>query len=713
MQKNKNKFLISFRFIEILSIFVSILTNLVRTILNQINNYAKKIKFNKINKSIKFLLLIIIIFIYLKVVIADLTCSISTTNSCSGNDIALLRLQNGDGGYDNAQAQLANYSGTKYTNTLCCNSTSNPSLNNTCGTSFLKLSNNTNAHVQNSSYSNYDQIACISSTTQPTCLTSSGSCPVNYVCLSSIASSTGNNATNAHLGSCSKYNLKVCCKVNSPPSAPFLNLPLNSSFFNATYLKVEINGSNDADTNDTLYYILEVSTDFAFSNTSYYNGTIRKIVNATNEHNITDTLADGIYHFRLRSTDLSENSSYTEIRNFTFDNTIPTNLTLLSPNNNTQGTNRTPLFTWNNVTEANFANYTLEIDDDADFSSIQFTYSRTNNLTNSTFQVTTLFTWNNVTEANFANYTLEIDDDADFSSIQFTYSRTNNLTNSTFQVITLLNDNTKYYWKITAADKANNRNSSVFVYTTFSTGGPGAGSGSSGGGGGGGSSGGGKTILADFELIEPGLLSMYSNDTLLAPILIKNKGQSNLNNIIIEATTNSSDLSLELDRIFIPLLLPGQEDKVLLKIKSHTEPGQYEIIIKATVSNPSISDTARIIITLLGRDLGKKGDSEKQLEFLKKLISGNPECLELRELVTQAEEAIKKEQYEKAVSLSDAAVQGCKDFIKARDKEVKLPQELKVNDMVILALELIAFSFIGYGTYYYYKRRRIKLRLKR
>ena len=199
MQKNKNKFLISFRFIEILSIFVAILTNLVRTISNQINSYAKKIKFNKVNKSIKFLLLIIIIFIYLKVVIADLTCSISTTNSCSGSDVALLRMQNGDGGYDNSQAQLANYSGTKYTNTLCCNSTSNPSLNNTCGISFLRLSNNTNAHVQNLSYSNYAHLACISSTTQPTCLTSLGSCPVNYVCLSSMASATGNNATNAHL----------------------------------------------------------------------------------------------------------------------------------------------------------------------------------------------------------------------------------------------------------------------------------------------------------------------------------------------------------------------------------------------------------------------------------------------------------------------------------------------------------------------------------
>src|SRR3989344_8265677 len=195
MQKNKNKFLISFRFIEILSIFVSILTNLVRTILNRINNYAKKIKFNKINKSIKFLLLIIIIFIYLKVVIADLTCSISTTNSCSGNDIALLILQNGDGGYDNAQAQLANYSGTKYTNTLCCNSTNNPSLNYTCGTSFLKLSNNTNAHVQNSSNTTYSYPACINSTTMPLCGIYANSCPSSYNCLASTASDLGNNYT--------------------------------------------------------------------------------------------------------------------------------------------------------------------------------------------------------------------------------------------------------------------------------------------------------------------------------------------------------------------------------------------------------------------------------------------------------------------------------------------------------------------------------------
>ena len=53
-------------------------------------------------------------------------------------------------------------------------------------------------------------------------------------------------------------------------------------------------------------------------------------------------------------------------------------------------------------------------------------------------------------------------------------------------------------------------------------------------------------------------------------------------------------------------------------------------------------------------------------EVAKRIIEGNPECLELRELITQAEDAIKKEQYDKAVSLADAAVQSCKSVISSK-----------------------------------------------
>src|SRR3989344_5321604 len=99
----------------------------------------------------KILLIIIIVFFYVKFVIADLTCSISITSSCPGSDVALLRFQNDIVSYENSHAQLANYSGNLYNNTLCCGSANNPGFNNTCGISFLKLSNSTNAHVQDSS----------------------------------------------------------------------------------------------------------------------------------------------------------------------------------------------------------------------------------------------------------------------------------------------------------------------------------------------------------------------------------------------------------------------------------------------------------------------------------------------------------------------------------------------------------------------------------
>ena len=39
--------------------------------------------------------------------------------------------------------------------------------------------------------------------------------------------------------------------------------------------------------------------------------------------------------------------------------------------------------------------------------------------------------------------------------------------------------------------------------------------------------------------------------------------------------------------------------------------------------------------------------------------------------------------------------------------------EIKVNDIITLMIELSLFSFITYGMYYYYKRRRLKIRLRK
>ncbi len=399
----------------------------------------------------KILLIIIMGFFYVKLVIADLTCSISTTSSCSGSDIVLLRFENDVEGYENSHAQLANYSGNSYNNTLCCGSANNPGFNNTCGTSFLRLSNNTNAHVQDPSNSTYSYPACFYSSISTLCGTYSNNCPSTYTCMLSIASDKGNNATNAHVGSCNKYQTKVCCKIETPSS-----------------------------------------------------------------------------------------------------------------------------------------------------------------------------------------------------------------------------------------------------------------SGSSSGGGGSGGGGGGGTITADIEIIHPGVISITEKDTIITPISIRNDGQAVLNGITLSAKTNTTDLEVQLDKTFVQQLLIGQEEQALLTIRGGNvlNATQYEITLTAKVTSPAITDSAKLIISFLGGS-GKKVETQKQIEFAKKFFESNPECLELKELLTQAEEAVKQQQYEQALKLSDAAIQSCKDLLTSQGKTAQAPRQLRVNEIVLLIIETIAFIFVSYGIYYYYKRRKI------
>lgn len=231
-----------------------------------------------------------------------------------------------------------------------------------------------------------------------------------------------------------------------------------------------------------------------------------------------------------------------------------------------------------------------------------------------------------------------------------------------------------------------------------------------GAGGGGGGGGGGKTVLANIEIITPGFLNMLPGDSIISPIIIRNSGQTNLNSIFIDATTNTSYMSLQLDKIFIPVLVVGEEERILLTIRTRddAENGQYEVLIKATSGSPQVSGTARTVVFISDKDFGRPREIRQNLEFARKLFESNPECLELVELLNQAEEALNLRQYDKASGLIDAAVQSCKDLLAARGKATQPPSGLNVTEIATLILEFVVFILVTYGLYYYYKRRKVK-----
>jgi hypothetical protein len=241
--------------------------------------------------------ILFISFVFLAAIIgqiisaATLNCSVMNASSCVSPNITIFRLLNESGGYYNAHAQNATLSGYSpiYNYSLCCSS--DYTLSATCSEAIvLKLFNYTNANVQFGNYSGpnttYTYSSCLSASPgAASCTYSSGSCAGGYSCLASIASSEGwaNNQTNAHVGPCSEYNTKVCCRLNSPPVIS--NVVLNSTY-----------GTNYTYENLTVYFAESDADGDAYTNITDWrkNGTSIAVLNIAFNTNTSSTSTGAI-----------------------------------------------------------------------------------------------------------------------------------------------------------------------------------------------------------------------------------------------------------------------------------------------------------------------------------------------------------------------------------------------------------------------------------
>jgi hypothetical protein len=118
----------------------------------------------------------------------------------------------------NAHAELPTES--FYSERVCCGGV--PGLGTTCGGIYdtvLRLSSQTNAHVEEKTYFNYGFPVCLSVNAGPaSCGYTTADCSAlgeDYVCLATISSDT-----NAHVADCDGTNdfpIKVCCNFGYPP----------------------------------------------------------------------------------------------------------------------------------------------------------------------------------------------------------------------------------------------------------------------------------------------------------------------------------------------------------------------------------------------------------------------------------------------------------------------------------------------------------------
>jgi hypothetical protein len=189
------------------------------------------------------------------------------------------------------------------------------------------------------------------------------------------------------------------------------------------------------------------------------------------------------------------------------------------------------------------------------------------------------------------------------------------------------------------------------------------------------------------------------NATIKIPIIINNTWNDTLMGITLEATTNVSNVSLYLDKIYIPKLAKGESSEAILYVKNYKSEGHYEIQLTANVSFPVYKDTATIYIN--SAEMRSEGEElENKISFAQDLLSSNPECQELNELLGQAKIELNNQNFEGTAKIVDSVINGCKYLVNNAKNNKEVPDRSFVktfewkktyNDYIILFIFAMLF----------------------
>ena len=226
---------------------------------------------------------------------------------------------------------------------------------------------------------------------------------------------------------------------------------------------------------------------------------------------------------------------------------------------------------------------------------------------------------------------------------------------------------------------------------------------------GGGGSSKSKTKPVMLKILVPEPVSMFTLGKIVVPIKLQNKGQMDLRGIRITAMATLEGIKTELEKDYFGELLIGKEEKFDLTVLSDANAkGSYEIIINATVESPAYSDTASFFVNLIEMGWQEKIKAQEKIIFLEELLIGNPECLELKELLNDAKKALEANDFKKAIDMADKAIEACKYAVSSKGKVVQVKRTFGVNNFILIfTASLLGFLLLLF-IFNSYKRARFK-----
>ena len=295
---------------------------------------------------------------------------------------------------------------------------------------------------------------------------------------------------------------------------------------------------------------------------------------------------------------------------------------------------------------------------------VNFTFQRANDSDDSTFVLT----------SSFSGWLLSVNS-------AYTTTETVEVTAYEWDNTTLLNNLTSNNFTIT------------FLQGTTETPTP-----STGGGGGGGGS---NTEHYALKIITPDNVKISDENYIVVNFSLFNSGDVdllgiNLSSLIKLSGITSEDLKITFSEDYVDSLKIGDTKNYSMRVDVNTGAvGKYDITLFGNVTSPKFYDWATFSIEVLAVDESKLS---QLLIFTEKLVSENPECLELRESYSQAETLYNTNQLVEANQLLNQIVTACQESI-SRNEQIK-NNETKVKTTLIYKL-ITTISILLTGFIYY------------
>lgn len=177
-----------------------------------------------------------------------------------------------------------------------------------------------------------------------------------------------------------------------------------------------------------------------------------------------------------------------------------------------------------------------------------------------------------------------------------------------------------------------------------------------------------------LNILFPSNASLFSNQTIELPIIIENTYTEEIRGISLSALMpDHPEMTYSFTVDFIASLGVGQTAYTLLTVENfRDEEAPYELRVNVSVAEPEFKDTASILVAGLEQS-GAGDDRQVRVTFARDLLAENPECQELNDYLSEAQQMLERGEVQAAGDLVNIIINGCRTLVRGEELRIENP----------------------------------------